>query len=209
MAELNDDEEITLQLVATPIRSREAEILSHKILGNENILQQVSGKKLSFLGRIANVFGKAASGLTDIAGEVYMGTTSSYKDYYNSKARDVQQQTHITKRDRPARTLSAFELELMETMHRKVTQPLFQVNLRILIKSPEAKAHVAALKSALDGYSVPPYQSLKAKMHLASRGDEKHLRGSAIGRVGQHIGAAPQPVGCRIARAIERGQRLT
>lgn len=166
MAELNDDEEITLQLVATPIRSREAEILSHKILGNENILQQVSGKKLSFLGRIANVFGKAASGLTDIAGEVYMGTTSSYKDYYNSKARDVQQQTHITKRDRPARTLSAFELELMETMHRKVTQPLFQVNLRILIKSPEAKAHVAALKSALDGYSVPPYQSLKAKMHL-------------------------------------------
>ena len=41
MTELSDDEQITLQLVATPIRSREAEILSHKILGNENILQEV------------------------------------------------------------------------------------------------------------------------------------------------------------------------
>lgn len=166
MAELNDDERITLQLVATPIRSREAEILSHKILGNENILQQVSGMKLSFLGRIGNILGRASSGLTDLAGEVYMGTTSSHRDYYNAKSRTVQQQSHITKHDRPARTLSAFELELMETMHRKVTQPLFQVNLRILIKSPDARAHVAALKSALDGYSVPPYQSLKAKMSL-------------------------------------------
>lgn len=166
MAELNDDERITLQLVATPIRSREAEILSHKILGNENILQQVSGKKLSFLGRIGNILGRASSGLTDLAGEVYMGTTSSHRDYYNAKSRTVQQQSHITKHDRPARTLSAFELELMETMHRKVTQPLFQVNLRILIKSPDAIAHVAALKSALDGYSVPPYQSLKAKTRL-------------------------------------------
>ena len=42
MTKLSDDEEIILQLVVTPVRLREAEILSHKILGNENILQQVS-----------------------------------------------------------------------------------------------------------------------------------------------------------------------
>ena len=42
MTKLSDDEEIILQLVAMPVRLREAEILSHKILGNENILQQVS-----------------------------------------------------------------------------------------------------------------------------------------------------------------------
>lgn len=166
MTKLADDEQITLQIVATPIRLREAEILSHKILGNENILQQVSGKQLSVFGRIANVFGKASSGLTDLAGEVYMGTTSGYRDYYYAKNRSTQQQAHITKRDRPSRVLSAFELELMETMHHKVTQPLFQTNLRILVKSPEVAAHISALKSALDGYSVPPYQSLKAKAHI-------------------------------------------
>lgn len=166
MTELEDGERITLQLVATPIRSREAEILSHKILGNENILQEVGGKHFSLLGRFVGIFGKAGSGFTDLVGEVYMGTTSSYKSYHASKSQAIQQQAHVTKHDRPARTLSAFELELMETMHRKVTQPLFRVNLRVLVKSPEAGAHIVALKSALDGYSVPPYQSLKAKIRL-------------------------------------------
>lgn len=166
MTKLGDDEEITLQIVAMPVRLREADILSHKILGNENILQQVSGKQLTLLGRFTNVFGKASSGLTDLAGEVYMGTTFGHKEYYNSKSRTVQQQARITTHDRPSRTLSAFELELMETMHQKVTRPLFQVNLRILVKSSEAAAHISALKSALDGYSVPPYQSIKAKVLL-------------------------------------------
>lgn len=166
MTKLGDDEEITLQIVAMPVRLREADILSHKILGNENILQQVSGKQLTLLGRFTNIFGKASSGLTDLAGEVYMGTTFGHKEYYNSKSRTVQQQARITTHDRPSRTLSAFELELMETMHQKVTRPLFQVNLRILVKSPEAAAHISALKSALDGYSVLPYQSIKAKISL-------------------------------------------
>lgn len=166
MTKLSDNEEITLQIIAYPTRSREAEVLSHRILGNENILQQVSGKKLPILGAIGTVLGKTATGATDLASEMYMGTTYGYKSYYESQTKRAQQQTHITKHDRPARTLSAFELELMETMHRKVTHPLFRVNLRILIASPHAKEHVSAFKSALDGYSVPPYQSLKAKLNI-------------------------------------------
>ena len=166
MTNLTDDEEITLQLVATPVRLREADILSHKILGNENILQQVSSKQLSAIGRVTNIFGKVASEATDLAGEVYMGMTSSHKEYYNTKARGAQQQAPIIEHDRPARVLSAFESELMETMHQKVTHPLFQVNLRVLVKSNESGAHILALKSALDGYSVLPYQSLKAKHSL-------------------------------------------
>ena len=166
MTHLSDDEQITLQLVATPVRMREAEILSHKILSNENILQQVGSKQFAGAGKILNVFGKALSGLTDLAGEIYVGTTSGYTDYYRSRSRTVQQQSEVIRTDRPARSLSAFEQELMETMHRKVTQPLFQVNLRILVKSPEASGHITTMKSVLDGYSVPPYQSLKAKAHI-------------------------------------------
>lgn len=167
MTQLTDDEEVVLQLVATPVHLREADSLSHKILGNENILQHVSDGKLSGLGRFTNIFGKAATGLTDLTGEVYMGMTSTHREYYNAQHRDTQtKQMRVTNHDRPARVLSAFELELMETMHQKVTHPLFQVNVRILVKSSEAKQHIAALKSALDSYSVPPYQSLKAKHSL-------------------------------------------
>ena len=166
MTKLGDDEEITLQIIAYPTRLREAEILSHRILGNENILQQVGSKKIPIIGALGNLFGKAAMGATDLTSEVYMGTTYGYKGYYDSKSRGAQQQAKITNHDRPARTLSAFELELMETMHRKVTHPLFRVNLRILVTGPNARQHSAAFKSALDGYSVPPYQSLKARIPL-------------------------------------------
>lgn len=166
MTKLTDDEEITLQIIAIPVKLREAAILSHRILGNENILQEVGSKKIPFVSALGSVFGKVAMNATDLTSEVYMGTTYGYKNYYDSKTRNTQQQAKITNHDRPSRTLSAFELELMETMHRKVTSPLFRVDLRILVRSPSASEHIAAFKSALDGYSVPPYQSLKTKLSL-------------------------------------------
>ena len=161
MTQLADDEEITLQLVATPVRLREADSLSHKILGNENILQQVSNKHFSLLGQFANMTSSLASGVIDAAGDVYMDSHSRRNEAYSRVG-----QTRTTTHDRPSRVLSAFELELMETMHQKVTQPLFQVNMRVLVKSPEASVHISALRSALDGYSVPPYQALKTKINF-------------------------------------------
>ena len=166
MTMLSDDEEIILQLITTPTRLREAEILSHKILGNENILQYISGKNLSIIGKLANFFGKISSGATDLVSEIHASMTTSHRNYYDSKTTPSRQQTRTPRDDRPARMLSAFELELMETMHQKVTRPLFRVNLRVMVNSPEPKRHIAALKSALDGFSTPPYQSLKAKYRL-------------------------------------------
>ena len=81
MTKLMDDEEITLQIVAYPTRLREAEILSHRILGNENILQQVGSKKIPILGTLGNLFGKAAMVATDFTSEVCMGTTCGNKTY--------------------------------------------------------------------------------------------------------------------------------
>ena len=161
MTQLADDEEITLQLVATPVRLREADSLSHKILGNENILQQVSNKHFSLLGQFANMTSSLASGVIDAAGDVYMDSHSRRNEAYSRVG-----QTRTTTHDRPSRVLSAFELELMETMHQYVTQPLFQVNMGVLVKSPEASVHISALRSALDGYSVPPYQALKTKINF-------------------------------------------
>ena len=162
MTKLRDDEHITLQLVATPTRLREADMLSHKILGNENILQQVSSRQIPLLGHFFNMTNSIAAGIIDTAGDVYMDAPARRREQNAT----INKQARSTTHDRPSRVLSAFELELMETMHQKVTQPLFQVNLRILVKSPEAAAHISALKSALDGYSVAPYQSLKAKVSL-------------------------------------------
>ena len=166
MTKLRDDEQITLQLVATPTKLREADMLSHRILGNENILQQVSSRQIPLIGHFFSMTNSIAFGIVDAAGDVYMDAPARRRE----QSATINKQTRSTTHDRPSRVLSAFELELMETMHKKVTQPLFQVNLRILVKSPEAAAHISALKSALDGYSAPPYQALKAKVNIPVAG---------------------------------------
>jgi hypothetical protein len=165
MTKLSDNEQITLQLVLSPVKLREADRLSHRMLSNEDILGTVGSGGFLFLSRISSVMNNILMGLADLTGEAYRGTTTSYSNSSHNP-QDSTFQTQVLKRQRPARTLSAFELELMQSMRQKVTQPLFRVNLRILVSGERPKEHLAALRSALDSYSVPPYQSLKTRIHL-------------------------------------------
>ena len=165
MTKLSDTEHVSLQLVLSPIKLREARRLSYKILSNEDILGTVSGNRLRFLYAIGDVINNILMGAVDLTTEVYHGTTTSHNNV-SSSVKDVQFQSQVSKRQRPARTLSAFELELMESMHQKVTQPLFRVNLRLLISGERSKEYSRELRSALDGYSVAPYQSLKARFRV-------------------------------------------
>lgn len=164
MTKLSDGEQLTMQLVVAPVKLNEASRLSRRILGNEDILKKVSHGGFSKIGKISELFSNTMITAVDTIGEVHSGSTSSY--YKDKSSRDAAFQAQIQKRQRPARTLSAFELELMESMHQKVTQPLFQVSLRVLASSSHAKEQLEALRSALDGYSVPPYQALHAKLRL-------------------------------------------
>lgn len=163
MTKLGDSEQLAMQLIVQPVKLREATRLSRRILGNEDILHQVSRGKLP-VSKFGELLGGAMLGVTDSIGEVYNGTTLIH--HRDKSAKDAAFQSQVQKRQRPARTLSAFELELMESMHQKLTQPLFQVNLRLLASGNQAIQQLASLRSALDGYSVPPYQSLRVKLRL-------------------------------------------
>ncbi len=164
MTKLEENERATLQLIVSPVKLNEAARLSRRILGNEDILKQAQSSKFSLLSSLGSIFSGALIGFTDTIGEVHHGATASHSK--NKSTKDAQFQQQVQKRQRPARTLSAFELELMETMHQKVTQPLFRVNLRVMISGDNGKDHEATVRSALDAYSVPPYQALRAKAKL-------------------------------------------
>jgi hypothetical protein len=164
MTKLEGDESLTMQLIVQPIKSTEAKRLSRRILSNEDILHRVSRGKLSSFGKVSDLLTGAVLGATDTIGEVYNGSTSSYNRDKSNK--DAALQAQIQKRQRPARTLSAFELELMESMHQKVSQALFQVDLRLLAHGGGAQKQLATLRSALDSYSVPQYQALHAKTRM-------------------------------------------
>lgn len=164
MTKLSENEQLTMQIVLLPVKLKDAARYSSKIMQNEDMLHHVSKSRLSFLSSASNLLSGAMLSATDTIGEVYNGSTSSY--YASKSSKDANFQQQVQKRQRPARTLSAFELELMETMHQKVTQPLFQVNLRVMASGDSSKKQLTTLRSALDGYGSPPYQSLETKTRL-------------------------------------------
>ena len=165
MTKLGDDERITMQIVLTPVILPEARRLSKRILSNEDILRRVQRGKLSVVSRLFEGVSAVATGVAELIGEFYSGTTYGHRQN-KSFSNNAQFQSQVLKGQRPARTLSTFELELMESMHQKLTKPLFLVNLRIIVSGTSAKEHIASLRSALDAYSVPPYQELKPKLRL-------------------------------------------
>lgn len=165
MTKLEDDEAIAMQLIVTPLKLKEAHQLSRRILHNEDILKRVQTGNTRGLSPAFDAFNGFTMGTADLFGEFFTGTTYSYKNA-KSQSKDAQLQAQITKRQRPARTLSAFELELMESMHQKLNKPLFHVDLRIMIHSTAERSHISALRSALDAYAMPPYQELRARHRI-------------------------------------------
>ncbi|MEI6053877.1 MAG: DUF87 domain-containing protein [Candidatus Saccharibacteria bacterium] len=165
MTKLDEDEQVTMQLILTPVKLAEATKLAKRILGNEDILNGSKNGYIIWLQRISDLINSVMWGIADTTSEVYHGTTSgNYTTHINDQ--DAKFKAQVSKRQRPSRTLSAFELELMESMHQKVIRPLFRVSLRILVSGDNSKEYITSLRSALDGYSVPLYQALKAKMRL-------------------------------------------
>lgn len=165
MTKLDKDDYVALQLVLSPIKLREASKLARKILSNEDILSIVSSNNFIWLQRITDILNKLAFGAVDLTSEVYNHSASSVYTVHTDK-QDISFKSQVAKRQRPARTLSSFEQELMQSMHQKVTQPLFRVSLRILTTGDKSNSYTHTIRTALDGYSVPMYQSLKAKKRL-------------------------------------------
>ncbi|HUB92972.1 MAG TPA: DUF87 domain-containing protein [Verrucomicrobiae bacterium] len=170
MTKLLNDEQIRFQIILTPVRLREANILARKILGNEDLLAHLSGHSLPFVSRITGLLSTASFGVADAIGEVYHGSTKqSYSGSYDS-TRANYESLQVAKRQRPTRTLSAFELEVMESMHRKLNQPLFRVSIRAAVSADDpqtAKDKLSAIKSSLQSYGMPPYQTLSSRVSMS------------------------------------------
>lgn len=166
MTKLAADEQVRIQLILTPIQPKEAKLLARRILGNEDLLTHLNSHKMPFIGSIGFV-GDAMLALTDEMGDLL--TVSPARQVYDrsyGKARVNYEDTQVATRKRPARTLSMFESELMETMHQKLNQPLFSVSIRagISMNSPAAtRDRLTAIKTSLQAYSVPSYQTLHAR----------------------------------------------
>lgn len=169
MTKLAPDEQIRFQLVLTPVELKEAKSLARRVLGNEDLLSDLSHRKIPYLASIAGFINDGLFAATDIVGETFHGQTRHMYDISYGSTRSNYERKQISTRKRPARTLSAFELELMETMHQKLNQPLFRVSVRAAVhmdNADKARDRLGAIRTSLQAYNVPTYQSLQARSNL-------------------------------------------
>lgn len=169
MTKLEPQELMSFQLLITPIRNHRADLLRRKILINDSLASSLGKREVNFFHGTSRLVNGVLFGVLDIFSSAYHTQTT---DNYRSQSKDVDYKAQVAKGIKPARTLSYFEHELVESMSEKLKQPLFSTDIRVLIKvktKREFYERKNSIESALSLYSAVKYQSLslrKIKHHL-------------------------------------------
>jgi hypothetical protein len=169
MTKLKSGELVALQLLVKPVRVKEAEDLAQMVQRNEDIELYLKQPKFGGFSTILKTINNLLFSLTDTVTYAYHGQSGRG---YSVAQKDNFQKTQAAMRLRPARILSPFEQQLFEDVHQKLNQPLFRADIRALViaDSPkEAKRRISDTQAALASFSMPKYQSLRARGRKISR----------------------------------------
>lgn len=172
MTKLNDGELMAYQVVIQPTQSREADLLIKKIMTNDNVMPKLSRNSAPIVNSLTRLINTVLFGVLGTITDIFHGSSS---ESYASSRRDIEYKKQVAKGIKPVRTLSYFEHEQVEAISSKLQQPLFQTDIRVLIKSDSKKDRLSRRKSidaALGLYATPKYQRLvlrHTKHHLLQK----------------------------------------
>ncbi len=161
MTQLHQDELVALQLVVTPARVREAEIIQNRLTHNEMLVTHLGKRRFSG-GKVLELINTLLFGILDLVGDTVHGPSRSM----STSQRTAYRRQEVASKIRPARTLSLIEEELAESVNRKLQQPLFRVDIRALVIAKDKKRRKQRandIRNALDAFKIAKYQSLKAR----------------------------------------------
>lgn len=167
MTQLQTGELMIFQLVASPVKVKDALIIQNRLAHNEALVTRL-GRGHSLGGSVYGVINTVLFGLIDLVGDILHGPSRSYNPNINAAIR--RQET--ASMSKPARTLSAIEQQLADSVNQKLERPLFAVDLRVLIvmNNPDRAIQRAKdIRNALDAFKLPKYQSLTARFDLPFR----------------------------------------
>lgn len=173
MTKLSPGELIALQLVLTPTKRQEVRKLSQMILRNEDVLQLLDRWQIpryfAPLSFLMQLMGKVFWGIDHQVQWALTELTSSasnrVSDGYLVSSALNQMQSPAT----PARVLSTFETQAIQSIQEKLDQPLFETSLRVLAvmnNKGDQKERVSGFMSSLATFSVPQYQSFVIQNNL-------------------------------------------
>jgi len=163
MTKLEPGELIVFQLIIIPTVVREAEVMRRKILSNEDLSGHLEKTRVPHGTFIFSNFNKLLFGLIEGIGEIAHGTSN-----YTSRTheQDLFQRRQVAMKVKPARSLSLFETERIDSIHEKLSQPMFKTSIRTLVVSSSKQAantRIKGFESAMASYAVAGYQSLDPK----------------------------------------------
>lgn len=171
MENLKPGEEITFQLALTPIRSREALSLSASVLRNNFQVKQFGGSGTSGTAKVGAIISGMLFAATDTFSEL-VHTSSKYAPSYSYNYQAYDQQK-IARNEKPHRQLSAFEQQLMQSVHDKLAEPLFHVGIRVGytgIATHDFTQRSNAVTSALAAFDNSHYQGLRPfRLHVLEK----------------------------------------
>lgn len=163
MTKLSENELMVFQIVLSSANVREIGAMRLKIMRNENILNDLNKSRFSLLNGVVGGLNKLSFASTDLVTSTVHGAS---KESYMSAQRDAYQKHQAQLGLKPARTLTMFEQELVESIHNKLNQSMFRADIRVLVLT-DSKQQAAwrrqNIESALAAFSMPEYQALKAR----------------------------------------------
>lgn len=163
MAKPSKDEVVILQLVAIPTSSRTSETLQHNLYHNEELIYGLGKHKVSVWNILRRIISALSLGLIGLVSDAYHGP-SQYNT--SNRQRKMAQEQEVASRRKLARSINPIEQDLLQSVHDKLSQQKFRVTIRAIIYSPDqekCKNRKDAIKSSLEVYSTPSYQSLGAR----------------------------------------------
>lgn len=160
MTKLEPDELIGFQIVASPVKLREAGVIASRMMHNDELVYRLGQRKLP-AAKVFDWINSVLFGILDSVGDVASPTTYQYK----SKPQDNQKQQAAMKL-RPARVLSQLEQQLAVSVHDKISQPLFRASIRayvVMNDRQRERQRVKGVREWLAALAVPKYQTLKVR----------------------------------------------
>lgn len=165
MAKPGDNELIALQIVAAPTKVHEAYTISKRLLHNEELVSRLGKRKLPILSSVFSVINGIIFAVLDGVGS----TVSGPSKVYQTGGAHTQHQQQVAMKIKPARVLSPIEQKLAESIHHKLSEPLFGVNMRVIVISDSrdrAKQRIKSIYDWLALFKLARYQALKPSFTL-------------------------------------------
>jgi hypothetical protein len=173
MTKLSPGELISFQIVLSPIKTSETQIIQNTIRNKGDVLQYLSKPSYHWVLRLCfgvitlltTVIRETGGALISVLNEAQ----SSPEQIRRMRAYELESRMRANSFKSAPRVLDAYEQEIIKSVQEKITQPLFTTSIKLLViakSKQELKERINGFNSSLFTFSVANYQSLKVRKSL-------------------------------------------